>query len=328
MLAVWPYMARRLLAAIVTIWLVVTLVFLIFFVLPGGTSKKSPGGYSPVVQLFAGRTPGAAIREQIEQDLGLDRPVFEQYRLYMGRLVHGDFGVAYRPRQEIPVWPIVQGSIRPTVELAIGASVIILALGGTLGIASAIYPKKWGVRSAMTVSYLFVALPAFVIANFAIVFLSRSDIYPVGEYVPMHEGLWNWFKALFIPWLVLALPFVPMIARLVRGGMREAETEDYIRAARGKGLPERDVIRHELRASILPVVTLFGLNLGALLGGSVVVETIFEVPGLGSLLTGTAFVGDFPVVAAVTIVASIGVILANLGVDLLYVYIDPRVRLD
>lgn len=321
-------MIRRLLASIVTLWLVVSLIFLIFFVLPGGTSKKSPGGFSPVTQLLAGRVPGAEIRERIQEELGLNRPVIVQYRDYLWRLAHGDLGVAYRVREDVPVWPLVRSTIRPTVELALGASAIFLGAGLALGVLAAIRPRWLSVRSAMAASYFFVAMPSFAVGAFLLVLLSFGDMYPVGAYRPMAEGVWNWTKPMIAPWFVLALPFIPMYARLVRGGLKDAAGADYIRTAEAKGLGEREVVRQELRASITPVVTLYGLNLGALLGGSVVVETVFEVPGMGLLISSTAFVGDFPVVAGVTIVASVAVILSNLAVDLAYAWIDPRVRLQ
>jgi peptide/nickel transport system permease protein len=172
-------------------------------------------------------------------------------------------------------------------------------------------------------------MPHFVgAALLLLVVTAVTDAYsPVGLYSPMNEGLWKWLSSMWAPWLILALPFLGFYARLIHSGLLEVRGEDFILSSVARGEDDATIRRHMARASILPVLTQFGLNLGVLLGGSIVVERVFDIPGLGSLIFATSFVGDFPILSAVTLIASIVVIASNFIVDVAYMYLDPRIRL-
>jgi peptide/nickel transport system permease protein len=181
----------------------------------------------------------------------------------------------------------------------------------------------------MGLSLAGLSLPVFFVALMGLaVLLNTTGIYAGNRYVALSESPLQWLEAMWLPWICLALPLVAVYARMIRSRMLEVKSEDYIRTSIAKGLPRSGVIRHELRGSLTPVMTMYGLDLGLLAGGSVIIERIFRIPGLGSLLLDARAFYDFPVMAGVVLLFSAIVILANLAVDLLYGCIDPRVRLD
>jgi peptide/nickel transport system permease protein len=319
------YIIRRLLWAAVMLTLVVAVVFTIFFVLPGGTGRRVEGRPSPVAVMMAGRNPRPELVEDIEHRLGLDQPLYVQFGRYIGNAVQFDFGYSYQSNQ--PVTKAVLHAVPATAGLAIGASIVWLVLGISTGIISALKRRSIFDRGAMLFALIGVSLPTFWLGIMAVFYFdSRLGVYSVGDYAPITEDFGAWLGSMWLPWLVLAVVSAAFYTRMVRGNLLEVQGEDYIRTARAKGLKERSVIRHALRTALTPVVTMYGLDLGILLGGAIITERIFNIPGIGSLAVNSIQSSDLPIVLGTTIVAAFFVIFANLIVDIVYAGLDPRVR--
>ncbi len=320
------YVIRRLLFGLLTLFLVVSAIFAIFFVIPGAAGKTPKNGVSPIAVLLAGR--GATLPEmrKIDHELGLDRPLWEQYTRYIGHLAQGDLGYSYS--SGAPVWRIIKPGIAPTLSIVVGASALWVLAGVAVGAISARRRGSPSDRVLMALALAGLALPVFTVALVAIDLLFRYlDIVATNRYVAVTKNPVLWFKALWLPWVSLALPLVAIYARIVRTKMLEVGSEDYMRTAVAKGLDEKHVLRHQLRSSLTPIVTMYGLDVGILIGGSVIIERIFQIPGLGSTLLFSATVNDFPVIAGVLVLVSSAVVLLNLLADILYGVIDPRVRI-
>jgi peptide/nickel transport system permease protein len=317
------YIVRRVIAAVVTVWLVVTAVFLIFFVFPGGSGNRVEGGFSPVAVAIAGQHNSPEILRRIER-------VSVQYARFMGRLARFDLGNSYASEggQRIPVRPMITASARPTIELAFGASVIALTAGIFGGSLTARSRTRWADRALSGFSIAALSVPTFVLGGLGVGLFAAFGIYLTDLYQPMSEGLGGWLEGMLAPWVVLAFPFIGIYYRLVRSSVRGVANEEFVRTATAMGLHENTIVKHQLRASIVPVITAFGVDLAHFLGGSIIVESIFSIPGLGGLLLGATRGGDYPVVAAVTIVGATAVVLLSLIVDIIYTYLDPRVVLD
>jgi len=315
------YIIRRLLWVIVLLFLVSLLTFVIFYVLP----TADPA------QLRAGRQPSPALIAQIRHNLGLDKPWYVQYFRYMKALVlHFNFGYSYT--NNIPVKQQIFDKLPATISLALGAAVIWLVIGIAVGTLSAIKRRSVFDRVAMTTALVAISAPVYWLGLVA-QFLFANDIGKVkilpgsGSYVPLTQDPAKWFTSLILPWLVLAASFAAIYARLLRANLIEAMSEDYIRTARAKGLPERQVIlRHGIRSAITPVVTAAGLDIGVLLGGVILTETVFNIPGIGRLAYDSILNADLPMIQGTVLVGAFFIVIANLIVDILYAFIDPRVR--
>jgi peptide/nickel transport system permease protein len=216
-----------------------------------------------------------------------------------------------------------------TVQLAFGAALIWLAIGIPIGIISAIRSRTFTDRAAMGFALFFVAAPVFWLGLMGLwLFWFKLRWSPGTGYEAWDDSFTGWLSHMILPWVVLALLFAAQYARMTRSAMVETMGQDYIRTARVKGLSERTVIfKHGLRASLTPIVTLVGVDLGVLLGGAVITETVFNLQGIGQWAVTSVFQGDLPVVLAVTVVVAIAVTLMNLIVDIVYAYLDPRVRI-
>jgi peptide/nickel transport system permease protein len=237
------------------------------------------------------------------------------------------FGFSFHNQQ--PVWPQMLDALPVTASLAIGAAILWLVAGIGIGVLSALKRGSIFDRSAMTAALAGVSLPVFFTALLSLaLFRDTIPIFPdAGNYIPITENPLKWAEALVLPWVTLAFLYAALYARLTRAGMLETMNEDFIRTARAKGLPERRVvIRHGLRATLTPIVTIFGLDLGLLIGGAVLTETAFSLPGLGRFAIGAISDQDLPEILGVTMLAGFFVVVANLIVDVLYAVIDPRVR--
>ena len=321
------YIVRRLIAAVVTVWLIVTAVFLIFFVFPGGQGNRGEGKFSPVALAIAGQHNQPRILKRIEEDLGLEKSVAVQYRRYMSRLVQGNLGYSYASEsgQKIPVRPMIMSSVRPTVELALGASIIALTVGIFGGLTSARDRTGWMRRFFGGFSIVAMSVPAFVLGSLAVGVFAGFGIYLTDLYQPMSAGVAKWLQGMIVPWIVLAFPFMGIYYRIVRGSLQSVANEEFVRTARAMGLRQNSILKHQFRASVVPLVTAYGVDLALFLGGSIIVESIFAIPGLGNLIFGATRGGDYPVVAGVTIVAASAVVFLSLIVDIAYSYLDPRV---
>jgi peptide/nickel transport system permease protein len=280
--------------------------------------------------LRAGKNP--ALIPQIKKQLGLDKPFYVQYWLYLKKLVlHFDLGTSYT-REGVSVKSQIFDRLPATISLAVGAAVIWLIFGIAVGTISAVRRHSIFDRLSMGASLVAISAPVFFLALLSL-FVFASDvgkipIFPgAGSYVPLSEDPWKWFTALIMPWFVLAASFAAIYARLLRANLLDVLSEDYVRTARAKGLTERRVIiRHGVRAAITPIVTAAGIDIGILLGGAVLTETAFNIPGVGRLAYDSIQTSDLPMIQGTVIFGAFFILIANLIVDILYAFIDPRVR--
>jgi peptide/nickel transport system permease protein len=317
------YIIRRLLWMIVLLFLISAITFLIFYTLPSADPA----------QLRAGRTASPQLIEQIRHNLGLDQPIYVQYYRYMKAVVlHFDFGYSYQ--NNAPVREQITSRLPATISLTVGAVIVWLAIGLPVGIISAVKRRSLLDRAVMGGALLAISAPVYWLGLVALYLFSNDigtfKIFPgAGSYVPISQSVTTWFTSLLLPWLVLACAFAAFYARLLRSNLTEVLNEDYIRTARAKGVPERSVIlRHGVRAAITPIVTVLGLDIGILLGGAILTESVFNIPGVGRLAYDAIQHSDFAVIQGTVLFAAFFIIVANLIVDIAYAFIDPRVRYE
>jgi peptide/nickel transport system permease protein len=316
------FLIVRTLSGLFVLWLITIAVFALFFIAP-----------SNVARTLAGRQATPKTIELINHRLGLDRPLLQQYLDFLNKAVHGDLGYDYYHQQ--PVTTIIREAFPVTLSLALGAAIIWLVLGVYNGVVSATHPRSLRDRALTVTSLVFYSMPSFVLGLGALYFLyyrltlAGYEWFPAGGYVPPSQGITDWARHLVLPWLTIALVSAATYTRLSRASMLDVLGEDYIRTAEAKGLTERRVIyRHALRSALTPVVTQFGIDLGQLVGGVVITEQIFSMPGLGKTAVTAITQQDLPVIIGIVLVASAAVVVANILVDLCYAFLDPRVRLS
>jgi peptide/nickel transport system permease protein len=310
-----------LLWVVVLLLLVSFLTFVVFYLFPS----------TDPAQLRAGRQPNPELVEQIRHNLGLDDPWYQQYFHYMRDLVlHFDLGYSYQ--NNISVKQQIFDRVPATASLAIGAAVVWLVIGLSVGTISAIRSRSFVDRAAMGGALVAISAPVYWLGLVAL-YLFSSDIGKfhlfkgAGSYVPLSQDPSLWFQSLIMPWFVLAAAFAAFYARLLRGNLIEVMSEDYIRTARAKGLSERRVIfRHGIRSAITPVVTAAGLDIGILLGGAILTESVFNIPGIGRLAFDSIQNSDLPMIQGTVLLGAFFIIAANLVVDIIYAFLDPRVR--
>ena len=322
----FQYIVRRLLWAIVSLILVIGAVFLIFFVMPAIAARGTGVSGQEIVAIsFAGKNPRPSQVAAVTKRLGLDQPLYVQFGRYVGNAFQGDLGFSYQTQE--PVTKAILSRLPATASLAVGASIVWLVMGVGIGVISALRSRSFWDRSSMFFALIFLSMPTFWLGLMAVFFFdSGLNVYETGEYVALTSNPIGWFKIMWLPWLVLALVSAAIYARMVRGNMLEVQSEDYIRTARAKGLPERSVTRHTLRSALTPVVTMYGLDLGVLLGGAIITERIFNIPGIGSYSVDAILSNNLPIILGTTVFAATFVIVANLLVDIAYATLDPRVR--
>src|ERR1700689_778741 len=315
------YIVRRLLWGALLLVLVSALTFLLFRVLPTGEPAR----------LRAGRNASPRVIAAIRVDLGLNSSLPEQFWLYMkGIFLHFDLGYSYYSSESVR--SLIADRLPATISLTLGAAAIWLAAGLAGGIVSAVRRRSKLDRAAMGTALVLISAPEYWL-GLIVLYLFAADIGRLrilpgaGSYVGLTSDPGKWLTSLILPWLVLAATNAAVYARLIRGSLIEVMGEDYIRTARAKGLSERRVVlRHGLRSAINPVMTILGLDIGVLLGGAVLVETVFEIPGIGRLNYDAITHSDFPIVQGTVLVAALFIIVANIVVDVAYAYMDPRVR--
>ncbi|MCB0882435.1 MAG: ABC transporter permease [Thermoleophilia bacterium] len=318
------FIIRRLIWTVFIVLLVSVLTFLIFFVLPSG---------DPALR-FAGKQPTAELIAQARANLGLDKSLPEQYWLFLKHLVTGDEygwpGLGYSFHTRDAVLPELINRARVTGSIIIGGAALWMLIGVPVGVISALKRRTIWDRGLMGVCLFFVSAPVFWLALLSLlIFWKKLHWLPGTGYVAFAESPGQWFAHLILPWCVLALLYAAIYARIVRANMIDVVSEDYIRTAYAKGLsPRRVVMHHELKPALAPVVALFATDLGALVGGTIVTETVFNMQGLGNWLLIAANNNDLPVTMAVTIVVAAAVSLLTLVADVLLAAIDPRVRLQ
>jgi peptide/nickel transport system permease protein len=315
------YIIRRLLWGVVLLIVVSALTFVFFRVLPTADPAK----------LRAGRLQNPKIIAAIRHDLGLDKSLITQFWLYM-KSIFLHFNLGYSYYSNAPVKELIMNRLPATISLTVGAAIVWILAGIPVGIVSAIKQRSPLDRASMGTALLFVSAPVYWLGLISL-YLLASDIGKVhvfpgaNSYVGVTYDPVKWFTSLIMPWLVLAATFAAIYARVLRGSLIEVMDEDYIRTARAKGLRERRVIwRHGVRAAINPIATLLALDIGVLLGGAVLTETVFDIPGIGRLNYDAITHSDFPIVQGTVLLAALFIVVANIVVDIIYAYLDPRVR--
>jgi peptide/nickel transport system permease protein len=314
------FFARRLLLGLLVLWITSGAVFVLFFVAPHDPAR-----------LLAGKLATPQTVALVNHRLGLDRPLPDQYASFMGRLLHGDLGYSYY--NSAPVRSLLASRLPVTVSLALGAAVVWMVVGVGVGVAAARRPRSMVDRGGTLLVLTGLSMPTFLVGLLLIYFLffrlhlAGFGLFPASGYVPLTQDPGGWAQHLLLPWITLATVTAATYSRLTRSSLLEVLGEDYIRTARAKGLPEgRVVYRHGLRSALTPVVTQLGVDLGTLLGGVIVTEQVFGLPGLGQLAWQSVTTQDLPVIMGIVLVASAFIVLANLLVDLGYALLDPRVR--
>ena len=315
------FLIRRIALGLLVLWLITVAVFALFFIAP-----------NDVARTLAGRQATPETVALISHRLGLDQPVWKQYLDFLGNALHGDLGYDYYHQQ--PVTQIIAAALPITLSVVVGGAIIWLVLGVTNGVISAVRPRSFVDRSLTATSLFFYSMPTFLLGLLLLYFLyfrltlAGVSIFPPGGYIPLSEDPGQWFMHMVLPWLTLALVSAATYTRLTRASMLDVLGEDYVRTARSKGINENRVVtRHALRAAMTPIVTQFGIDVGALLGGVIVTETVFSLPGLGKTAIDAINQQDLPVIIGIVLFASAAVVVANILVDILYAVLDPRVRL-
>jgi len=315
------FLIRRFALGVLVMWLITIAVFALFFIAPNN-----------VAQTLAGRQATPETVALISHRLGLDQPLWKQYLSFVGNALRGDLGFDYY--HQVPVTEIMSAALPITISLVIGAAILWLGLGVFNGVISAVRPRSFVDRGLTVFALFFYSMPTFLLGLLLLYFLYFQltlrgiGIFPAGGYIGLTDGVGPWFQHLVLPWLTLALVSAATYTRLTRASMLDVLGEDYIRTARAKGISERRVIvRHALRAALTPVVTQFGIDVGTLLGGVVVTETVFSLPGLGKTAIDAINQQDLPVIIGIVLFASAAVVIANIVVDVAYAALDPRVRL-
>jgi peptide/nickel transport system permease protein len=319
------FLIRRVLQGLLVLLLMTVTVYVIFFLGPGPQS---------VARVMAGKSATPAQVNAIATQFYLNKPWYVSYGHFVFRLLHGDLGFDYY--NSVPVTTSLKQAFPITLSLLLGASIIWLLIGLATGILSAVRTRSVLDRVFTTQALFFYSMPTFVLGLLFILYLYQVPtshgvaIFPApnGQPSGFASNPLTWAHDYILPWLTLALVSAATYTRLTRGSMLDVFGEDYIRTARSKGMSERRlVLRHNLRASLTPVVTQFGLDVGTLIGGALITEQVFGLPGLGWTAVHAIQEQDLPVIMGITIVASAGIIVANLLVDIFYAVLDPRVRL-
>ncbi|MFJ3235373.1 ABC transporter permease [Streptomyces sp. NPDC086787] len=329
------YLIRRLFAAAVMLVVIVMVVFSIFFLVPKWAGVD-------IASSFVGKQADPAAVEAVRVKLGLGDPIYTQVwhffkGIFVGRTYAGGGDVTqcaapcfgYSFRNEQAVWPVLTDRLPVTLGLALGAAILWLILGVAAGVLSALKRGSLWDRGAMLVALSGVSLPIYFTGMIASAVFVFGLHWIKADYVPLADSFTGWFGAMILPWITLAFLYAAMYARITRATMMEILGEDYIRTARAKGLKEQVVIsKHAMRSTMTPILTMLGMDLGALIGGAILTETTFSLPGLGQAVLNAIKTQDLPIILGVTLITSIAVLIANLLVDILYAVIDPRVRLS
>jgi oligopeptide transport system permease protein len=311
------YALRRLLGAIPTLFVIVTLAFFMMRIAPGGPFDSE-------------RRLPPEVERNVKAAYDLDKPLTQQYLIYLGKLAHGDLGPSYK-NKDFTVVQLIGIGLPVSARLGLSAMALALLLGTALGVSAALKQNRWQDYSVMGVAMLGITIPTFVTAPILTLVFGIYGISVLGHELTLPVGGWNGgaLRNMILPVTVLALPQIAIVARLMRGSMVEVLRANYIRTARAKGLPvSRIVLGHALRAAALPLVSYLGPALAAILTGSLVVEQIFGLPGIGRYFVQGALNRDYTLVMGVVICYAALIILLNFLADIMYGILDPRVRLS
>jgi peptide/nickel transport system permease protein len=315
------FLIRRGIGAILVCIAVTFIVFLIFIVVPGG-------GATGTAQRIAGKNATPDLIKSVEHNWGFDRPIYVQYAKLMQKMFTNNL-VSYTSQQKV-VSQIIQG-MPATFSLTIGAGIIWLFFGIMVGVISAITAGRLSDRVITVLALIGISMPVFwlgIVARYYLAEGGLSTFFPDGEYASLTGNPLAWFSHLFLPWIVLAVLFIGFYGRVLRGNILDAINEDYVRTAKAKGLAARRILRrHVLRTSLIPIVTLFGLDFaGVLGGGAILTETVFDLHGVGQYAAQSINNFDLPPIMGVTMYGAFFIVCFSVIVDLFYAYLDPRIR--
>ena len=311
----YAFLARRVLSTVPVLLIVAVLVFLMLRLTPGDPAAVLAGDAANTEQI-----------EQIRKGLGLDRSIPEQFVIWLGQMVRGDLGESYYYKSKVTT--LIGQRIEPTVSLALITITIAVLVAVPLGVVAAWRFGGWLDRALMGFSVMGFSVPVFVLAYLLIWLVSiKLNWLPVQGYKRIGDGIGPWFYHLILPSITLSVIYIALIARVTRAAVLETLGEDYIRTARAKGLPENKVLmRHALSNAAVPIITVIGNGIALLIGGVVVTESVYAIPGLGRLTVDAVLARDFPTIQGVILLFSFVYVAINLLVDLSYVAFDPRIR--
>jgi peptide/nickel transport system permease protein len=312
------FIVRRVLQMVLVMFAVSVLTFLIFNVIPNGDPAER----------MAGRQPTETQIEAIRRDWGFDDPIYVQYVTTMKKVITGDLQSYFT---QLDVGEEIAKGLPRTLSLAIGAAILWMFVAVCFGLYSAVKAGKFADRFLTILALIGISIPVFWIGALMNYYLGfKAGIFPNGGYVELTKDPIDWAYHLILPWTALAILFIGFYSRVLRSNVLDTINEDYVRTARAKGLGERQImIRHVLRNSMIPIVTLWGLDFGAVLGGgAILTETVFDLQGVGQYAADSIGQLDVPPVLAVTLFAAFFIVLLNAVVDILYAYLDPRIRLQ
>jgi peptide/nickel transport system permease protein len=310
------FVVRRLIAAVAVLFVISLLTFLIFQAIPNGDPA----------QRIAGRQANAQTIAQVRHQWGFDKPIYVQYVRTMGKIFNGTV-VSYS--QGFNVLDEIRRGLPATLSLAIGAGIIWLSLGVLVGTITAVKAGRFSDTALTVLAFVGVSSPPFFLGALAVYFVGyKANIIPLGGYVPLSDPV-HWFTHLIAPWLVLSVLFIGIYSRVLRSTILDTIHEDYIRTARAKGLSERQVLlRHVLRNSLIPIISLWGLDFAQVIGGgAILTESVFNLHGVGQLAADSIGRLDVPPVLVITMLTAFFVVLLGMFVDIIYAYLDPRIRL-
>jgi peptide/nickel transport system permease protein len=309
------FVVRRLLATIPVLGIVAVFVFLLLRLTPGDPAA-----------VIAGENANAAQIEEIRAKLGLDRPLAMQFAVWIGRVLQGDLGESFFYKKT--VLDLILERLEPTLMLSLCTIVLAVAIAVPLGVLAAYRHETWVDRATMAFSVLGFSVPVFVIGYMLIqVFALELGWLPVQGYGRLSQGFGGFIERMILPSATLSVIYIALIARITRASILEVLGEDYIRTARAKGLSDAKVLRrHALRNAAVPIVTVVGIGIALLIGGAIVTESVYNIPGLGRLVVDAVLARDFPIIQAVILVFSVAYVVVNLVIDLAYTLFDPRIR--
>jgi len=309
------YILRRILSTLPVMGIVALFVFSLLYIAPGDPAA-----------VIAGDQASPADVERIRQSLGLDRPFLIQFGSWLWNILHGDLGTSIFTN--LPVSKMIAQRIEPTFSLMAITLVLTILVAVPLGVVAAWKAGSWVDRTIMAFAVFAFSLPVFVVGYvLAYVFALQFEWLPVQGYTPLKAGLWPWLQNLILPALALGSVYIALIARITRASMLEVLQQDYVRTARAKGLGQRNILFvHALKNAAVPIVTVIGIGIALLIGGAVVTESVFAIPGLGRLTIDAILRRDYPVIQGIVLLFSFLYVLVNLMVDVTYTLVDPRIR--
>ena len=309
------YILRRVLSTLPVMGIVALFVFSLLYIAPGDPAA-----------VIAGDQASPADVERIRQSLGLDRPFLVQFGSWLWHILHGDLGTSIFTN--LPVSAMIAQRIEPTFSLMAITLVLTILVAVPLGVVAAWKAGSWVDRTIMAFAVFAFSLPVFVVGYvLAYVFALQFEWLPVQGYTPLAAGLWPWLQNLILPALALGTVYIALIARITRASMLEVLQQDYVRTARAKGLGQRNILFvHALKNAAVPIVTVIGIGIALLIGGAVVTESVFAIPGLGRLTIDAILRRDYPVIQGIVLLFSFLYVLVNLMVDVTYTLVDPRIR--